>query len=127
MFFVLFGCAVFKAKSYSTSEMFPVSVQKIVEAYAIDMSLLEQLKKLTYSDYIIQQADGKFSEYSLRALRPIPDPILSFQERLMCALSNNVNQAVAEFPKTAAGWVYRKIESMELKRVQMWSDIKMLS
>ena len=107
--------------------MLPTPVRKIIEAYSEDMSILEELQKLKYNDFVIQRADAMFFGHTLQALRPVQDPTLTFPERLMCALSDNVQKAVADFPKTTAGWVYKKIDNMESRRIQIWCDIAIVS
>ena len=107
--------------------MLPTPVRKIIEAYGMDMSILEELQKLKYNDFVIQRADGMFFGHTLQPLRPVQDSTLSFPERLMCALSDNVQKAVADFPKTTAGWVYKKIDNMESRRIQIWCDINLVN
>ena len=100
--------------------MFPKDIQKIIETYGEDMAILEELQKLKHSnEYLIRLGDAMYLSSTFGVL----DRTISLEENIIRRL------LIAEphFQKSPAGWVYRKIDTMEWRRLDLWIDCNLLS
>ena len=105
--------------------IFPKAIQNLIEAYGEDMSILEELQKLKHNNqYLIQLGDAKF----------LSSTITFFMERvhdrprlLNTIIMDTLLVAKEHFQKSPAGWVYRKIDKMEWRRLMLWVDCNMLT
>ncbi len=102
--------------------MFPKAVQNLIEAYAQDMQLFLELKKLKYDGHmktVLQlgdEATDRVMEFSV-----IHGVDLELDNRR--ALKMVLRAGLIGFMKSPAGFVHRKIAYQELKRQELWKNI----
>ena len=91
---------------------FPKPVEKLILTYGEDMAILEELQKLRHcNSYLIQLGDAR---YLSSAFGPI-DMSISAEDNVR----RRVLIAEEHFHNTPASFVYRKIDEMEWRRLNM--------
>ena len=98
----------------------PKSIENIILTYGQDMAILEELQKLKHcNSYLIQLGDAR---YLSSVFSPL-DMTISMEDNIR----RRVLIAEPRFRKTPAGFVYRKIDEMEWRRLNMWIDCNQLT
>ena len=111
------------------------SVRELIYCYALDMQLLEEIEAFDLDGYALRKvtrnSDSLVSRFMIGAgvylIRTIPQLVgKSYEERfeLIRGCRLIMGQALAgantAYHKTAAGFVFRKLKSMVLKRYAIW-------
>ena len=119
--------------------MFPQDVQNLIEAYAMDMAIYEELRKTKVNYNIVKRIDGIFYE-ELSSLMPFcyhawsektPKELADiFQEMhidneyILTILMHTCFHIQFDFWDDQTGdWCLSKLCQMEGKRRQIWNDI----
>ena len=100
--------------------MFPTPVQKLIDTYAEDMRLLEELQQLKHcNSRLIRSGDARYLAFAFTPL----DLTISIEDNIRRRLV----VAESRFRSTPAGFVYNKIYHMEWRRLDIWIDCNELT
>ena len=95
--------------------MLPKCIQNLIETYAMDMSLHEELSKTKINKRLLREADSIFFTEI--------DPIFTEGRMSIEKLVQTLDNVRPKWDKTAAGWCLERLEDMYLKRCQLWWGI----
>jgi hypothetical protein len=100
--------------------IFPKCIEELILTYGEDMAILEELQKLKHCNSdLIRWGDCR---YLSSAFRPL-DRTISAEDNVR----RRVLLSKQHFYKSPAGFVYRKIDEIEWRRLKMWIDCKQLT
>ena len=96
--------------------MFPKAVENLIEAYALDMGLFEELQKLKFKKNIIRTGDEDLFVETMMLLSHNGRVDTTDMLRILPVLYK-------DFWKTTAGWLYCKLHELYERRCKIWEDV----